>query len=63
MHPPSPDYAQFRETCLIIDQYYVPTRYPNGVPGSLPGDMPGDREATEAIKSADSILSFTLQQI
>lgn len=59
----SPDYSRFREDCIVIDQYYVPTRYPNGIPGSLPGGFPGKQEAGEAIASAQCILDFTRLQL
>jgi len=28
-------FAAFDADCAIVDQYYIPTRYPDGVPGSL----------------------------
>ena len=34
------DFAQFRDNCIIVDQYYIPTRYPNGIPGGLPNGLP-----------------------
>ncbi len=58
-----PELSGFRDDCLVIDQYYVPTRYPNGVPGSLPGGLPTNKEAAEAIASAGNILSVILRQL
>jgi len=58
-----PAFAQFLKHCLIVDQYYIPARYPDGVPGSLPGGLPGSVEANEAILAADDILQFVTQQL
>ena len=54
----SPDFAQFQPDCIIVDQYYIPTRYPDGVPGGLPGGAPGQAEAQETLDSAEKILKF-----
>lgn len=47
----------------IIDQYYVPTRYPDAVLGILPEGMPGRDEAMEAIEFARAISRYALQRI
>ncbi len=56
------DFAQFRNMCLIVDQYYIPTRYRNGVPGSLASGLPGDQEAAEPVAAAERLLSFVAMQ-
>lgn len=35
-----------------LDQYYIPTRYPNGLPGGVPADVFTSKQATEAIAHA-----------
>lgn len=49
--------------CATVDQYYVPTRYPDGIPGGLPGGMPGKTEAQETITAAEKILRFISTQL
>jgi HEPN domain-containing protein len=56
-------FSQFRNDCLVIDQYYIPTRYPDGIPGGTPTGMPSTAEATEAIAAAEKILLFITQQL
>lgn len=51
-------FSQFRDNCIVVDQYYIPTRYPNGVPGGLPEGLPNQIEAQEAITAATKILMF-----
>jgi HEPN domain-containing protein len=55
-------FSRFRDSCIVIDQYYIPTRYPNGVPGGMAEGLPGRQEAEEAITYAESIMNFTLSQ-
>lgn len=57
------EFSQFRDACIIVDQYYIPTRYPNGIPGSLAAGLPGNQEAAEAIDAADQILIFVAKQL
>jgi HEPN domain-containing protein len=56
--PLEPAFKQFQDECAVVDQYYVPTRYPDGIPGGLPGGLPGEAEAKEAITAAENILQF-----
>lgn len=56
-------FAVFLPSCVIVDQYYIPTRYPDGVPGSLPGGLPGETEAQESIAAAEQLLKFVRAQM
>lgn len=58
-----PDFSQFRIDCTIIDQYYLPTRYPDGVPGGAPGGLPGETEANEALAAAEQLLQFVVERV
>lgn len=49
---------KFREHCLILDRYYIPTRYPDALPGSLPEGLPGKNNAEQALKYAEEIFEF-----
>lgn len=50
--PSAPDLAKLREQAGLLDQYYVATRYPNGLPGGVPFEAFGERQAREAIEAA-----------
>jgi HEPN domain-containing protein len=50
--------SQFLPDCTIVDQYYVPTRYPDGIPGGTASGIPSETEAKEAILAAEKILQF-----
>ncbi len=53
-----PDFGELRHT-KRLDDYYVPTRYPNGLPGGIPSEYYDDPEETkEAFEMAKSVISF-----
>jgi HEPN domain-containing protein len=39
-----------------MDDYYIPTRYPDALPGTLPEGLPGQAEAEEAVPLARAVL-------
>lgn len=59
----SPAFATFLTDCIVVDQYYIPTRYPDGVPGSLPGGVPDEAEAQEVLTAAEQVLQFVNAQL
>jgi HEPN domain-containing protein len=42
----------------VLDNYYLPTRYPNGHPEGAPFEHYGPLQSKEAIKYASEILKF-----
>ena len=53
------DLAGLREGAQQLDQYYVPTRYPNGLPGGVPAEMFTRGQAEEAVSVARRFLAVT----
>ncbi len=41
---------------LLMDRFYIPTRYPDALPGMLPGGAPTDDDAREALDLAQRAL-------
>lgn len=39
-----------------LDDFYIPTRYPDALPGALPDGLPGHTDAVEALKWASETL-------
>lgn len=39
-----------------LDQFYIPTRYPNGLPGGIPSEAYGIEDAARAIDLARQVL-------
>jgi HEPN domain-containing protein len=46
----------WRECAQTLDQFYIPTRYPDSLPGITPGQAYGDFDSERALKCADTIL-------
>lgn len=50
-----PRLEPIRKGCIILDQYYIPTRYPDAVIGSRPSGLPSRQDAEESLHIAESI--------
>ena len=46
-----------------LDDYYIPTRYPDALPGMLPEGLPGRSEAEHAVALARSMLRRAVDEI
>lgn len=42
----------------ILDTYYIPTRYPNGLPDSIPAQVYTQEIAREAVNLAEEVVTF-----
>ena len=56
--------VHLRDSARQLDQYYIPTRYPNGLPGGIPAEVFTGAQAEDAvlrargfIKAARALLS------
>ena len=45
----------------ILDQYYIPTRYPDALPGTMPAGLPGKAQAEEVLGLAQKTLQIAIQ--
>ena len=48
--------AEHRRLAGILDQYYVPTRYPNALPGGVPFETYGRDQAEKAVSGAGVVV-------
>lgn len=55
---PFGDRLQFYEDGRLLDKFYIPTRYPNGLPQGIPHDYFTKKEAQEAIEAAERIYEW-----
>ena len=49
----APGLGDLREPAGVLDQYYVATRYPNGLAGGVPFEAFGESQATAAVDAAE----------
>lgn len=47
-----------RKSARILDLYYIPTRYPNGLPGSLARDAFTKEQATEGLDVSERFVQI-----
>jgi HEPN domain-containing protein len=53
-----PELVALREQAGVLDQYYVPTRYPSGLPGGVPFEAFGATQARAALDQATRFLEL-----
>jgi HEPN domain-containing protein len=53
-----PELLDLRSKLIRLDDYYIPTRYPDALPGVLPDGLPGKVEAEEALSLAQAVFDF-----
>jgi HEPN domain-containing protein len=58
-----PAFDGLLEGCRRLDQYYVASRYPNGLPDGIPHDVYGAAQAQEAIAAAQEVLNFVGERL
>ena len=42
-------FSEMIDRCIKLDDYYIPTRYPDALPGSLPDGLPAKEDAEESL--------------
>lgn len=56
------DFESLRKEILILDKYYIPTRYPNGLPGGIPAEVFTERDSFETISLSEKALKFIFEK-
>lgn len=51
------------EQAKVLDNFYIPTRYPNGHPSGAPFEHYGSLQSEEALRHARAILEFARLQM
>ena len=57
------DFEELREEIAILDGYYIPTRYPNGLPDSIPARVYTRPAAEETLRLADRTLRLVEEKL
>ncbi len=58
-----PELTDLRDHAGVLDQYYIPTRYPNGLPGGFPFMAFTEEQGTKAVAAAERFLLLASDQI
>jgi HEPN domain-containing protein len=51
------DPGQWIERAALLDKYYIPTRYPNGLPDLTPGQVYRLEDARRGVEAAEGLLA------
>jgi HEPN domain-containing protein len=54
----NPLFADKVRTWSLLDGYYIPTRYPNGLPDGIPADVFTEQAANQAVEFAREAVDF-----
>ena len=53
-----PELARYRDAAKVLDKFYIPTRYPNGLEAGAPADAYTAGKAEQAVQHAQDIFTF-----
>jgi HEPN domain-containing protein len=54
---------EFIDEIKLLDAFYIPTRYPDGIPGSLPEGLPDEKDAESSLSVAEKIFNVMKEEI
>ena len=55
------DLEALTERAALLDKFYIPTRYPNGLPDLTPGQIYGKEDAQRGIEAARTLVEACWQ--
>lgn len=58
-----PEFQMRARSWSILDGYYIPTRYPNGLPDGIPADVYTQQAASDAVDLAEEAVAFVAGQL
>ena len=58
-----PPLVELADNLLVLENYYIPSRYPDAIPGSLPEGLPGRADAQEALTTARRVSALVAETV
>jgi HEPN domain-containing protein len=55
--------SSLRRELAVLDQYYIPTRYPNGLPGGSPYEVYTLEQAQSAVAVCDRVVALARKSL
>jgi len=56
-------FADLLDACRQLDQYYISTRYPNGLPDGIPHDVYTPAQAAQAVQLAQAVIQLVADRL
>jgi len=53
----------FKKELLLLDRFYIPTRYPDTLPGILESGLPSETDAKEALETAIKCYEIVIKNL
>ena len=53
-----PELSRFYEIVETLEEYYIPTRYPDALPGGAPFEVYEYEEDEESLQNADTVFNY-----
>ena len=57
------EFTPLKGRAAPLDQFYVPTRYPNSLPGGIPAEAFGRADATRALDMTSEVLALVKHRL
>lgn len=57
------DFSEKAKRWSLLDGYYIPTRYPNGLPDGIPAEVFTEEAAKSAVAMADEAVNYVKELI
>lgn len=57
-----PDFRALARESAALDQYYIPTRYPNGLPGGIPADAYTRVDSDRALALSAAVIELVARK-
>ncbi len=61
--PQHPSLEPLRDGCRLLDQYYVPTRYPNALPGGVPHRSYTETQGRDALGVCERLMQAVRDEL
>lgn len=58
-----PSFAKIEREIVLLDKYYLPTRYPDALPGGIPSYAFDEEDAKRAITISEKAINFVKERL
>ncbi|RKX57596.1 MAG: DNA-binding protein [Thermodesulfobacteriota bacterium] len=56
-------FDNLKDEIVLLDRFYILTRYPNALPGTLPEGLPSEKDAIESLEIAKRVFEIAKKEM
>jgi len=56
-------FDNLKDEIMLLDRFYILTRYPNALPGTLPEGLPSEKDAIESLEIAKRVFEIAKKEM